>query len=215
MARSRGRPGREGSIAIRPQDPAGEAAYTAAGPGAPAAIDALWLELQSELRRLARRRVRAERDSNIVSTTDLLHDVYIKLNAQRNVPWTSRGQFLALAAQAMRRLLIDNARRHRRLRRVRYDSADAERSEAGNGVDPAVRLAATQRSDELLALDEALERLGRVEPRLVQVVECRFFGGYTETETAEALGVTTRTVTRDWARARVWLRCQLSDVVES
>lgn len=105
----------------------------------------------------------------------------------------------------MRRILIDSARRHRRLRdRVRYDSRGADNSNAGG--DRAVRLAGSQRAEELLALDEALDRLGVVSARLAQVIECRFLADYTDAETPEALGVTARTVTRDWVKARAWLR---------
>lgn len=174
------------------------------------AMDRLWVEVNAELRRVAHRQLRQERQGHTLSTTELIHEVYLKLAAQRSVPWTDRKQFFALAAQAMRRILIDYARRHRRLRdRVRYDSLDADNSAPG-GV-PAIRLAGSQRADELLALDAALERLGLVDARLAQVVECRFFAGYTEEETAEALGVTARTVTRDWVKAKAWLQRELHD----
>lgn len=181
------------------------------GRGAAAdAMDRMWVEVNAELRRVAHRQLRLERNSHTVSTTTLIHEVYLKLAAQRSVPWTDRNQFFALAAQAMRRILIDYARRHRRLRdRVRYDSLDADNSSPGG--DRAIRLAGSQRADELIALDEALERLAVVNPRLAQVIECRFFAGYTEAETAEALGVTTRTVTRDWVKARAWLQRELHD----
>lgn len=168
--------------------------------------------MQAELRRVAHQRLRLERAGHTLSTTGLVHEVYLKLVGQRKVDWSNRGQFFAIAAQAMRRLLIDYARRHRRLRdRVRYDSLDAENQNSRDGAAPAIRLAAAERSDSMLALDEALERLGRFDERLARVVECRFFAGYTEEETAEALGVTTRTVTRDWAKAKAWLQRELLD----
>lgn len=174
------------------------------------AMDRMWVEVNAELRRVAHGQLRQEHQGHTLSTTELIHEVYLKLAAQRSVPWTERKQFFALAAQAMRRILIDYARRHRRLRdRVRYDSLDADNS-VPNGA-PAIRLAGSQRADELLELDAALERLGLVDARLAQVVECRFFAGYTEEETAEALGVTARTVTRDWVKAKAWLQRELHD----
>ncbi|HEX6943299.1 MAG TPA: ECF-type sigma factor [Gemmatimonadaceae bacterium] len=181
------------------------------GRGAAAdAMDRLWVDVNAELRRVAHRQLRRERQDHTLSTTELIHEVYLKLAGQRSVPWTDRNQFFALAAQAMRRILVDYARRHRRLRdRVRYDSLDADHS-SPNG-DGAIRLAGSQRADELLELDAALDRLGLVEPRLAQVIECRFFAGYTEEETASALGVTARTVTRDWVKAKAWLQRELHD----
>jgi RNA polymerase sigma factor (TIGR02999 family) len=178
------------------------------GPADSAApLDRAWLDMQAELRRLAHGRLRAERDDHTLGTTALIHEVYLRLAAQRSVPWVDRAQFFVQASLAMRRILIDYARRHRRLReRLQYDSVEADAH--GNG---AVRLPGAQRADHLLALDEALERLAAIDPRLGRVVDCRFFAGYTEDETAAALGVTARTVTRDWAKARAWLARELRD----
>lgn len=175
------------------------------------ALDRMWVEVNAELRRVAHRQLQLERHGHTLSTTGLIHEVYLKLASQRSVPWTDRGQFFSLAAQAMRRILIDYARRHRRLReRVRYDSLDADNSTPDGAL--AIRLPGSQRAEELLELDEAIDRLAVVNARLARVVECRFFAGYTEEETAEALGVTVRTVTRDWAKARAWLQRELRDV---
>ena len=175
------------------------------------ALDRMWVEVNAELRRVAHRQLQLERQGHTLSTTGLIHEVYLKLASQRSVPWTDRGQFFSLAAQAMRRILIDYARRHRRLReRVRYDSLDADNSTPDGAL--AIRLPGSQRAEELLELDEAIDRLAVVNARLARVVECRFFAGYTEEETAEALGVTVRTVTRDWAKARAWLQRELRDV---
>jgi RNA polymerase sigma factor (TIGR02999 family) len=184
--------------------PSGEG-YVAEG------LNQLFAETEAELRHLAHRRLRLERSGHTLGTTALVNEAYLKLVSQRKVDWSDRGQFFALAAQAMRRILIDYARRHKRLRnRVRYDSLDADgRDFHGEEADRACPLAGSQRADELLALDEALERLARFDERLCRVVECRFFGGYTEDETAAALGVTARTVTRDWAKARAWLHREL------
>ena len=174
------------------------------------ALDRMWVEVNAELRRVAHRQLRQEQRGHTLSTTGLIHEVYLKLASQRSISWTDRKQFFALAAQAMRRILVDYARRHRRLRdRVRYDSLDADNSAPGAG--PAIRLPGSQRADELLELDAALDRLKVVDSRLAQVVECRFFAGYTEEETAETLGVTARTVTRDWVKAKAWLQRDLRD----
>jgi RNA polymerase sigma factor (TIGR02999 family) len=180
----------------------------AAVEGTNAVLDRLFVLLQDELRGVAHRRLEGERLGHTLSTTALVHEAYLRLASQQRVEWAERGHFFALAAQAMRRILIDYARRHKRMReRVRYDSADANAGTDGDRQ--AVQLAAAQRGDELLALDEALDRLAAVDERLSLVVECRFFAGYTETETAEALGVTPRTVARDWVKAKAWLYDEL------
>jgi RNA polymerase sigma factor (TIGR02999 family) len=172
-------------------------------------LDRLFVLIEDELRGVAHRRLAAERDGHTLSTTALVHEAYLKLANQERVQWSDRGHVFALAAQAMRRILIDYARRHRRIReRVRYDSAEAS---ATDGDARAVQLAAEQRSEELIALDEALVRLSAFDERLGRVVECRFFAGYTEEETAGALGVTPRTVARDWVKAKEWLYKELAE----
>jgi RNA polymerase sigma factor (TIGR02999 family) len=160
-----------------------------------------------ELRALARRQLRRERDSHTLNTTALVHEAYLKLANQRRVPWLDRTQLFAIAARVMRRILIDYARQHQAEKR-------GGRSEKVpiDGLDPAVqdRVAnAEERAELLTALDEALTRLAAIDPRLAQVVECRFFGGLSEEETAMALGVTARTVRRDWVKAKNWLRSAL------
>jgi RNA polymerase sigma factor (TIGR02999 family) len=178
---------------------------------APESLNRIFAQVHDELRRVAHRRLAAERAGHTLNTTDLVHETYLKLVKQEQVAWSNRGQFFALAAQAMRRLLIDYARRHKHMRdKVRYDSSDTAGGSDGEAA-TSVRLAAASRSDELLALDEAMERLARHDERLSRVVECRFFAGYTEEETAEALGVTARTVTRDWVKAKEWLYRELQD----
>ena len=196
--------------------PAIDAAMTPPGPASDRdALDRLFVLIENDLRGLAHRRLAAERDGHTLSTTSLVHETYLKLAAQQRVQWSDRGHVFALAAQAMRRILIDYARRHRRIReRVRYDSLDAARTD-GDGEANAVHLAAEARSEELIALDEALERLSAFDERLGRVVECRFFAGYTEEETAEALGVTARTVARDWVKAKEWLYRELNERRES
>lgn len=168
--------------------------------GDPDAMDRLFPLVYGELRRIAHRQLQGERRGHTLGTTGLVHETYLKLADQSRLEWRDRGHFFALAARAMRRILVDYARRYQAIRR-------------GGGVRPlALRdddAATDERGETLLALDEALERLAALNPRLSQVVECRYFGGLTEEETAEALGVTTRTVERDWAKARGWLFLEL------
>jgi len=152
-----------------------------------------------ELRAIAHRRLLGRAPGGTLSTTGLVHEAYLKLGEQSRAPaaWRDRSHFFALASLVMRNILVDRARERGALRRGggrRQITLDEEFT----GVE--------DQSEALLQLNEALETLATVDPRLVQVVECRFFGGLTETETAEALGVTTRTVQRDWVKARVLLR---------
>jgi RNA polymerase sigma-70 factor (ECF subfamily) len=173
-------------------------------------LNRLFELVQDELRRVAHRKLAAERGNHTLSTTALVNETYLKLVKQQRVQWSDRAQFFALASQAMRRILVDYARRHRRQRNaLRYDSNDD--TDRAMGGESAIRLAATQRAEELLALDEALERLALYDKRLSRVVECRFFAGYTEEETAQALGVTARTAARDWVKAKAWLYRELHD----
>jgi RNA polymerase sigma factor (TIGR02999 family) len=168
--------------------------------GSPQAMDRLFPLVYEALRRIARRQLRAERPGHTLDTSGLVHETYLKLVDHDRLQWQDRGHFFAIASRAMRQILIDYARRYRSLRRGR--GAPLEELHEEDAI-------MDQRGDTLLALDEALERLAAINPRLNQVVECRYFGGLTEEETAEALGVTTRTVQRDWAKARGWLYLEL------
>jgi RNA polymerase sigma factor (TIGR02999 family) len=158
--------------------------------------------IYGELRRLAERQLRQEPDGHTLSPTALVHEAYMRLVDYARVEWNGRSHFLAVASTAMRRILVEHARAHRSdkrggtLRRVPID---------------AVELGTDERSELLLALDEALGRLQTLDRRQAQVVECRFFGGLTEEETAEALGIGLRTAKRDWAKARSWLHRELYD----
>jgi len=169
--------------------------------GDSAARDRLYAAVYDELRHIAHRQLQGERPDHTLGTTGLVHESYMKLVDLDRVEWQDRGHFFRAAAGAMRRILVDYARKHRAARR-------------GGGVSPGFlddNAPAAERSDMLVALDEALERLARFSERMSRVVECRFFGGLTEDETAEALGVTARTVERDWAKARAWLYLELGE----
>jgi RNA polymerase sigma-70 factor, ECF subfamily len=149
-----------------------------------------------ELHELAQRQLAREADGHTLSPTALLHEAYIRLIDYTRMQWTDRAHFLAVAATAMRRVLVDHARSHR----------SQKRGGSLNRVPlDVVNLPAEERSELLIVLDEALTRLQELDRRQAQVVECRFFAGLTEAETAEGLGVSLRTVKRDWAKARAWL----------
>lgn len=171
-----------------------------AGSGEAAALRRVFPVVYDELRRLAHRQLRAEPPGITLRTTDLVHEAYLRLVAQDAGRWKNRAHFLSIAAMAMRRILVDHARTHRSEKR-------------GGGVPrvslDAVDVALEDRAEFLVALDEALDRLRQLDARQASVVECRFFGGMTEEETAEALGVGLRTAKRDWAKARSWLYAEL------
>jgi RNA polymerase sigma factor (TIGR02999 family) len=163
---------------------------------AAAAAEALFPELYDELRRIAHRQLGAERTGHTLCTTALVHEAYVKLADQTRARFESRSHFLAVASQAMRRILVAYARRVRTEKRGgRWQRLDFD----------AVDLPVEERAEALVALDAAMERLAVLNPRLSRVVECRFFGGMTEEEVADALGVTERTVRRDWLKAKGWL----------
>ncbi len=153
-----------------------------------------------ELRAIAHRRLAAGNRGGTLSTTALVHEAYLKLVDQSRGKWRDRAHFLACASLAMRHILIDRARERRALKRGGPDGGFRRVT-----LDDEA-LAAEEQPDALLALNDALEQLAAAEPRLARVVECRFFGGLTEQETAAALGLTARTVQRDWVKARVLLR---------
>ena len=175
--------------------------------GAPEAMHALLPLVYADLRRIAHRQLAAEATGHTLCTTALVHEAYIRLAEQSRAPWIDRAQFFAVAARTMRRILVDYARRHRAGRR-----GGAHARPVGlEAADEAGTLRVAERADELLALDEALDRLVVMDERLARVVECRFFGGLSEVETAEALGISQRTVARDWLMAKAWLYDELHD----
>lgn len=170
------------------------------------ALDELFALLYGELKELAGRHRRRWRGNYTLDTTALLHESYVKLVGHSPIDVESRAHFLALAARAMRHLLCDYARE----RGARKRGGDLERLpiDALGGTPGPIVFTEVQ-SNTLLALDEALGRLAKIDPRQGEVVECRFFGGLTIEETAAALGVSSRTVKRDWAMAQAWLHREM------
>ena len=160
------------------------------------ALDRLLPLVYDELRRIAHRELRRERRDHTLSTTEVVHEAYLKLAEHQRVASGEQVRFLAAAATAVRRALVEHARRR-------------DAAKRGGGQRPVTldeeAIPSTAGSEDLLSLDEALSRLATLDDRLARVVECRYFGGLTEDETAAALGVTARTVRRDWVKARGWL----------
>ncbi len=180
----------------------------------PAAWDGLIPVVYAELRAIAHRQLHRERRDHTLSTTALVHEAYLRLVDQRRTQWQDQGHFFAIASRVMRRILIDSARRHRASKRGGADErVPVDETSAVTHTGPAANeiAAADQRADVLVALDDALDGLAALDARLVRVVECRFFAGLTEEETAAALGVTARTVRRDWTKAKGWLQRALQE----
>ena len=173
----------------------------------PGGLDDLVPVVYEQLHRLAHRRLQAEPTGHTLCTTALVHETYLRLVDQRQCDWHDRAHFFAIASQAMRRILTDYARRHRAARRGGQPDGRPATALALDEVD----LPVAERAEALIALDEALDRLARVDERMARIVECRFFAGLTEVETAMALGASRRTVAREWAVARGWLYEELRD----
>ena len=155
----------------------------------------------ADLRRLARRQLVGRRSGHTLNTTGLVHEAYLKLVDARRTAWDDRGHFFAVAAMAMRQIIVDHARSYSALKR---GGSQPIRSLEG------IEIAVQEQADAIVELDQALGRLGELDERLPRVVECRYFAGFTSEETAEALGVSKKTVDRDWKRARAWLRQALA-----
>jgi len=177
---------------------------TALRSGEAGSLETLVPVLYEELRLIAHRHLARRRAGapGALATTSLVNEVYLKLVDQKQAEWRDRAHFLAVAAVAMRHILINRAK--------------ARVAQKRGGVEATVTLdeeaiAAIRTPEALLDLNEALDRLGELDPRLARVVECRFFGGLSEDEIAEALGITVRTVQRDWTKARVLLRRALAE----
>lgn len=179
-------------------EPAHEITDLLLASGAGAMRDERLLEaVYADLKRIARARLRPERDDLTLGTTDLVHESYLRLVDQRRADWQDRRHFYRVAAMTMRRVLVDHARRHLAERR----GGDRRRVT----LEPDL-VGVEQRAELIVEVDDLLEKLGRLDARLPRVVECRWFAGYTEAETAEVLEVSERTVRRDWQKARALLR---------
>ena len=165
------------------------------------ALDELMPVVYDELRRMAHRQMANERGDHTLQATALVNEAFLRMKNGIPAKWRSRAQFFAVAAQMMRHILVDYARRHTRAKR-------------GGGavqvtLDDAM-LVSSDKADELLALDDALRKLEQFDPRKSQVATMRFFAGLSVVETAEALRISEETVTRDWRLARAWLRTELN-----
>jgi RNA polymerase sigma factor (TIGR02999 family) len=175
------------------------------GGGRREAFDELLPYIYDELRRIAHRHRRGERADHTLTTTALVHEAYLKLADQRVMDFQNRAHFLAIAAQAMRRILVSHARaRH---------AAKRGEGHAPVALDEAFQLFDDKRVKDVLDLDEALQRLHEINPRHAEIVQCRFFGGLTIEETAQTLDIAPITVTRDWRMARAWLKHELDPAV--
>jgi RNA polymerase sigma factor (TIGR02999 family) len=165
------------------------------------ALDQLLPLVYEELRRMARQYLRRERTGHTMQTTTLVHEAYLRLVDADRVPWQDRAHFFAIAARLMRRVLVDDARKRN------YQKRGAGLTRIS--LDDAMVLAPEHQA-EVIALDEALERLAQFAPRKCQVVELRFFAGLSNEETAAALGISTDTVKREWRTAKLWLLHELT-----
>jgi RNA polymerase sigma factor (TIGR02999 family) len=164
------------------------------------ALDRLLPVVYEQLREIAHRRL-GPRERGTIETTALVHEAYLKLVDQSSAEWRDRAHFFALASVAMRHVLIDRARARATSKR----GGDDERITFDDDA-----VAVEDRAFALLEIDDALDKLAEIDSRLARVFECRFFGGLTEEEIAESLGITVRTVERDWAKARMLLRVSLA-----
>ena len=167
------------------------------------ALDKLLPFVYTELHRQASRYLRRERNDHTLQTTALINEAYMKLIDQSEVEWQNRAHFFAIAAQTMRRILVDYARTRKREKRGGDD--------VKLQLDDAMNVSAKEKSIDLVALDEALNRLAEFDERQARVVELRYFSGMTEEETAEVLSVSPATVRRDWNMAKAWLFHQLKN----
>jgi RNA polymerase sigma-70 factor, ECF subfamily len=166
-----------------------------------AAVDALLPLIYQELRRLAGGYMKNERVGHTLEATGLVHEAYMKLIDQTRVEWRNRAHFFGVAAQVMRRILVDYARGHQASKR----GGSAEKVELQEGL-----AASTGRSSELIAVDDALEELQKRDPEKSRIVELRFFAGLSIEETAEVMGMSTATVNRHWRLAKAWLYGELN-----
>ena len=172
------------------------------GDGNQQALDALVPLIYKELRNLAHNFLYRERPGHTLQTTALVHEAYLKLIDQNDARWQNRAHFFAIAAQAMRRILIDRARKHAAAKRGGPQEKLSLDEVADIALEPDINL---------LKLDEALNELAKIDPRQSRIVELRYFGGLTIEETAEVISVSSATVKREWMMARAWLHQELTD----
>ena len=165
------------------------------------ALDRLLPAVYDQLRRMAERELRGERVGHTLSPTALVHEAYLKLVRLDRITWQGRAHFFGACAQAMRRILISHAR---------HKNAGKRGSGAAHASIDDVVVAASERPEALLALDDALDRLAALSPRQAKVVECRYFAGMEIEEVAEVVGASPATVKRDWTAARAWLNRELA-----
>src|SRR5262244_814085 len=171
------------------------------GKGDQAALEKLMPLVYNELRRLASNYLRRERAGHTLQPTALVNEAYLKLVDQKNAKWQNRAQFFGISAQLMRRILVDHARQHQAAKR---GGSNRQRLSI-TSAEPFAR----QPEVDLLALNEALDELAKMDPQQGRIVELKFFAGLSIEETAEVLGISHATVERDWKMARAWLRRQL------
>jgi len=169
--------------------------------GNQSALDELYPLVYDELHRLASRYMSRERKGHTLQTTALINEAYVRLVDQRNVHWANRSHFFAISAQIMRRILIDHARSHA------YAKRGGGQQKVSLDETATLQVA---RAAALISLDDALQSLAEIDQRRSQVVELRYFGGLSNEEIAQALGISPNTVTRDWNMARAWLYQQLA-----
>ena len=166
------------------------------------ALDELASQVYSELQRLAKYYLRQERPGHTLQPTDLVHEAYLRLVDEKEIDWQNRAHFFGIAAVRMRHILVEHARSRQAAKRgggeYRLSLSKADRLAEKHDVN-------------LLALNDALQRLQTLDPQKVRIVELRYFGGLTIEETAEALQISTATVKRDWSMARAWLRTEISN----
>ena len=165
------------------------------------AVDALIPLVYRELRTMAARFLKREHPDHTLQPTELVNEAYLRLVDPKRVPWQGRTHFFFASAQAMRRILVDHARSKLRKKR----GGRPQRVELTESLQ-----ISSEREGDVLALDEALEKLEKLDPRQARIVELRFFGGLTVAEVAEAMDLSKRTVEREWAMIRAWLRQELS-----
>jgi RNA polymerase sigma factor (TIGR02999 family) len=163
------------------------------------ALDRLVPLVYRELRRVAGRCMRDERPGHTLQPTALVHEAFLRLVDQDHADWQNRAQFVGVAGQLMRRLLVDHARGRRALKRGIPVTLNEEIFNRAAGAD---------QTEEILAVDEILERLAELDPQQARIVELRYFGGLSVEETAEAMAISPRTVKRDWAMAKGWMKSQ-------